>query len=117
MGAFVFGRRDLLRSIGGWSEDYFIWWEDVDLCKRLRQLKETIMYTPRTRVIHYESKSFVQQRSFLRQKRFTKGMLIYFKKYHNKLAWLWLWLASLDSLVLAWIAQLFKFYPKSQAKL
>ena len=117
MGAFIFTRREIMKKIGGWSEDYFIWWEDIDLCRRLRQLGEKIVYTPVSRVIHYEGKSFAQQLSFSKQRRFNRGLLIYFKKYHSRLAWFILRLASIDSLVLAWIAQLFRFKSKTQSKL
>jgi len=117
MGAFIFARREIMQKIGGWSEDYFIWWEDIDLCKRLRQLGEKIVYAPVSRVIHYEGRSFAQQLSFSKQRRFNRGMLAYFKKYHSRLAWFILWLASIDSLVLARISQIFRFRPKTQAKL
>ena len=117
MGAFIFIHREIMKKIGGWSEDYFIWWEDIDLCKRLRDLGEKIIYTPATRVIHYEGRSFVQQLSFMKQKRFNRGLLTYFKKYHSRPAWFFLRLASFDSLTLAWFAQLFRFKPRTQSKL
>lgn len=117
MGAFVFIRYDIIKNIGGWSEDYFIWWEDLDLCKRLHELGEKIMYTPISRVVHYEGKSFARQMSLIKQKRFTRGMLTYFKKYHSKAAWIILWLARFDALILAWLAQVFKIKPKTQSRL
>ncbi|MFA5318215.1 MAG: glycosyltransferase family 2 protein [Patescibacteria group bacterium] len=117
MGAFIFIRRDIMKKIGGWSEDYFIWWEDLDLCKRLRKMGEKIMYVPYARVIHYESRSFNQQMSLAKQKRFNRGLLTYFKKYHNWFSWFLLKLATLDSLILAWLTQLFKVEPKTQSKL
>jgi len=117
MGAFVFIRREIIKKIGGWSEDYFIWWEDLDLCKQLRKMGEKIMYLPDTRVIHYESRSFNQQMSLIKQKRFNRGLLIYFKKYHNWFSCFLLKLVALDSLMLAWLAQLFKVKPKTQSKL
>ncbi|MEK7067425.1 MAG: glycosyltransferase family 2 protein [Patescibacteria group bacterium] len=117
MGAFIFTRREVMKKIGGWSEDYFLWWEDIDLCKRLRQLGEVIVYTPISRVLHYEGRSFARQLSFSKQRRFNRGLLTYFKKYHNRFAWFVLFLASIDSLGLAWVSQLFRFKPRSQSKL
>jgi len=117
MGAFVFIRRDIMKRIGGWSEDYYLWWEDLDLCKRLRKMGEKIMYIPNTRVIHYEGRSFSQQMSLTKQKRFNRGLLIYFKKYHNWFVWAILKTVTWDSLMLAWLVQLFKIKPKSQSKL
>ena len=117
MGSFVFTQRDMMKKIGGWSEDYFFWWEDLDLCKRLRQTGEKIMYTPISRVIHYEGQSAAQQMSLAKQKRFNKGMLTYFKKYHNKFSWFMLKLATWDGLILAWLTQILRIKPKSQSKL
>jgi hypothetical protein len=117
MGAFIFMHADVMKKIGGWSEDYFLWWEDIDLCTRLRRLNEKIMYLPQSRVIHYESKSFAQQSSLPKQKRFNRGLLTYFKKYHSRFVWFMLKLVTLDSIVLAWLSQLFRIKPKSQAKL
>jgi len=117
MGAFVFVRRDIIKKIGGWSEDYFIWWEDLDLCQRLRRIGEKIMYAPISRVIHHEGKSFAKQLSLAKQRRFVKGMLIYFKKYHGRFSWFLLKIASWDSLFLAWFAQIFRIKPKTQSKI
>jgi len=115
MGALVFIKADVIKKIGGWPQEYFIWWEDVDLCTSLRKMGEKIMYTPDSRVIHYESKSFAQKMSLGKQKMFNQSMLIYFKKYHGKFAFIILKIINLDSLCLAWLAQIFKFKPKSQA--
>jgi len=117
MGAFVFIKKEVIKKIGGWSQDYFIWWEDVDLCTRLRKVGERIIYTPKSRVIHHESKSFAQQLSFAKQKIFNKSMLIYFQKYHSRLDWFVLKMAGWDSLVLSLLAQIFKFKPKTQSRL
>ncbi len=117
MGAFIFIRRAIIKPIGGWSQDYFIWWEDLDLCKRLRKTGEKIMYLPDSRVIHYEGRSFKQQMSLEKQKRFNRGMLTYFKKYHSWPTWLMLKIISWDSLILAWLSQVAKLKPKTQSKL
>ncbi len=116
MGAFTFARRDMMLKLNGWSKDFYIWWEDVDLCKRARQAGWKIMYTTSTYVIHHEGKSFAQQMSLEKQKRFTKGMLIYFKK-HKKAAMLILLILVPASLLLAWLVQLARIRPRPQGKL
>ncbi|MDP3900667.1 MAG: glycosyltransferase family 2 protein [bacterium] len=117
MGAFIFARRELMTQIGGWSEDYFVWWEDLDLCKRLQQINEKIVYLPISRVLHYEGKSFLQQKSLKRQTNFNRSMLTYFRKYHRWPAWLFLKFASFDSYILSAVTQIFKIQPKTQSKL
>lgn len=36
-GAYVFGRASLLRTLGGYRDDYFMYWEDVEFCHRARR--------------------------------------------------------------------------------
>ena len=52
-GAFLMVRRDVLNAIGGWDERFFpIWFEDVDLCRRIRQAGYAIRYVPHCRARH-----------------------------------------------------------------
>ena len=81
MGAFVLVKNEVIRDLGGWDEDYYLWWEDLDLCKRAQDKGYQIWYTPQTKVIHYEAKSFEQQMSLEKQKRFNRGMALYFLKH------------------------------------
>ncbi len=46
-GAFLMVRRDVLEQIGGWDEQFFpLWFEDVDLCLRIRRAGWRIRYLP-----------------------------------------------------------------------
>src|SRR3989339_711887 len=117
MGACVFTRKDMISGIKGWSEDYPLWWEDVDLCKRYQLRGQKIVYTPKTKIIHYEGKSFEQRLSLAKQKRFLRGMLTYFYKYHSKLAFGILLIISPLSLFLAFLTQIFKVKPRTQSKI
>ena len=117
MGAFVFSRGEIIKKIDGWDDNFFIWWEDLDLCKQIQELGLKIIYTPITKIIHHESKCFAQQLSLEKQKRFNKGMQIYFKKHHNFFAYLILSILSPVSLLLAWISQIIKIKPKPQSKI
>lgn len=117
MGAFILSKAEIIRRIGGWDEDFYLWWEDLDLCKRIQNLGLKIVYTPITKVIHHEGQSFNQQMSVPKQKRFNRGMAIYFKKHNGLIAYSLVYLANVPSLLLAFISQLFKIKPKSQSKI
>lgn len=52
MGASLLIRRDLFERVGGFDERFFLYWEDADLCKRLRTLGYTVRYVPSARVVH-----------------------------------------------------------------
>jgi GT2 family glycosyltransferase len=117
MGAFILMKREVFEKVGRWSEDYWMWWDDVDLAYQFQKQKLNIFYTPITKIIHHESKSFEQVKSLERQKRFNKGMLIYFKKYGQFWQYLVLLLLQPISFFLAWITQVFKIKMKQQSKI
>ena len=51
-GACMLARREALRRVNGFDERYFLYWEDADLCRRLRALGSQVRYVPRATVIH-----------------------------------------------------------------
>jgi GT2 family glycosyltransferase len=50
-------RRDAFDEIGGFDERYFLYWEDADLCRRLRKAGWTIRFRPDARVVHVGARS------------------------------------------------------------
>ncbi|HTE05481.1 MAG TPA: glycosyltransferase, partial [Planctomycetota bacterium] len=51
-GACLFVRADLFRRLGGFDEDFFLYYEDVDLAARALALGWTTHYTPRVSAAH-----------------------------------------------------------------
>jgi GT2 family glycosyltransferase len=51
-GAALMVRRDAFRSVGGFDQSFFLYMEDVDLCRRLRADRWTIRYEPGVEVQH-----------------------------------------------------------------
>jgi N-acetylglucosaminyl-diphospho-decaprenol L-rhamnosyltransferase len=51
-GACVLVRRTALASIGGWDEEFFLYGEDVDLCRRLTDAGQRIVYEPAATAVH-----------------------------------------------------------------
>ena len=51
-GMFMLLRSDTLRSLGGFDERYFLYYEDVDLCARLREQGFEVAVCPVASVIH-----------------------------------------------------------------
>jgi len=117
MGAFIFARSNFIKNIGGWNLDYFLWWEDVDLCKKVSDLRKKIIYTPISEVIHYEGRSFNQLESIKKQKRFNNGMKIYSKKYFSKLSYFFVTILSFISIFLSFLVKIFKIKPRGQGKI
>ena len=51
-GMFMLFRSDVFREIGGFDEKFFLYYEDVDICWRLRQKGYEIKLVPSVEVIH-----------------------------------------------------------------
>lgn len=51
-GMFMLFRSDAYRALGGFDEAYFLYYEDVDLCHRLRKAGKTVVYNPAAEVVH-----------------------------------------------------------------
>ena len=51
-GACMLARRDALARVGGFDERYFLYWEDADLCRRLRREGHHVRYVPSAVAIH-----------------------------------------------------------------
>ncbi|MEZ4629925.1 MAG: glycosyltransferase family 2 protein [Deinococcales bacterium] len=56
-GSCMLLKRDKLLALGAWDERYFMHWEDLDLCMRLNQAGEEILFLKDVRVLHYKSVS------------------------------------------------------------
>jgi GT2 family glycosyltransferase len=51
-GACMLARREALVQVGGFDERYFLYWEDADLCRRLRGRGYQVRYVPGACAIH-----------------------------------------------------------------
>ena len=80
-GSFFMIRREVLDKIGLLDEGFFIWFEEVDFCKRVTEAGYTVAYTPIAKCVDYVGQSFKQIKFYPKQKMFTESMLYYFKKH------------------------------------
>ncbi|NQU99126.1 MAG: glycosyltransferase family 2 protein [Parcubacteria group bacterium] len=93
-GSFFMIRREVIDKIGGLDERYFIWFEEVDYCRQVKNAGFKVMYTPVSKCIDLKGKSFDQVPRGKAQEYFKDSMLKYFKKWHSswqyyllKMAW------------------------------
>ncbi len=94
MGACLLIRRELLEEIGFFDENFYIWFEEVDFCKRAKEAKKIIYYYKDAEIKHRGAASFKQVFSLKKQLLFNKSLFYYFKKHHSFLAYLGLLLLS-----------------------
>lgn len=61
-GACMLASVDALRKVNGFDERYFLYWEDADLCRRLRAHGYHVRYVPSATAIHLVAHSSSQAR-------------------------------------------------------
>jgi GT2 family glycosyltransferase len=57
-GTALFVRKDFFHEVGGFDEKFFMYFEDMDLCKRLRKKNKEIFYYPDFCVEHFGGQSY-----------------------------------------------------------
>jgi N-acetylglucosaminyl-diphospho-decaprenol L-rhamnosyltransferase len=80
MGASMLIRRGPFDEVGGFDERYFLYWEDADLCRRLRARGYAIRYVPAARVVHIGAVSS-RTRSGLATRAFHRSAYLYYATY------------------------------------
>jgi GT2 family glycosyltransferase len=56
-GCFILIRGDLLKRLGGFDEQFFYYYEDMDLCRRIWESSYAIIYTPEVTITHLGGRS------------------------------------------------------------
>ena len=94
-GAFAILRRELVERIGFFDPRFFLYYEEVDLCRRLRAAGCAIMYWPDLRIMHVggeSSKTLGDMAFSAKGSQLTlwrmRSQLLYYRKWHGVLmAW------------------------------
>ena len=81
-GASLFIRKELFDKLGGFDENFFMYFEDIDLCRRIREAGYRVIYFPEFSVRHFGGKSFKDKK--LQKKYFYQSQDCYFKKHFGK---------------------------------
>ena len=82
-GACMLGRTGTLREVGLFDERFFLYLEDVDLCKRLRDAGHFVAVEPRARVTHEGGGS--RQDASATTRAFRSSRLAYEEKHGTRL--------------------------------
>jgi hypothetical protein len=62
-GACLLTRRDVLETISGFDENFFLYSEDVDLCARVRSTGALVLFTPEVEIVHLLGRSARKDRT------------------------------------------------------
>jgi GT2 family glycosyltransferase len=79
-GACMAVNAEAFRSVGGMDERFFLYWEDADLCKRLKEAGWRVVYLPAAVVTHGIGRSRRHARA-LSVRAFHRSAYLYFAKH------------------------------------
>lgn len=81
-GAAMLVRRSVVEKVGGFDEAFFMYSEELDWCRRIKEAGWEIVYYPEARIIHHEGKSS-EQVVPARHIYFQSSKIHYTRKYHG----------------------------------
>jgi len=82
-GACLLARREALDAIGHFDEKFYFYFEDTDLCYRLKKAGWHLLYCPEAQVTHHGSQSFNKLRRSQKTALYFAGLICYFRKHSS----------------------------------
>jgi N-acetylglucosaminyl-diphospho-decaprenol L-rhamnosyltransferase len=80
-GACLAVNRKVLEGVGGLDERFFLYFEDIDWCLRMRRAGWRVVYNPTLQVIHLGGTS--QPQRHMANRLYYQSMLKFYKKHYN----------------------------------
>ncbi len=94
-GAFCIARPEVLAKVGLFDPAFFLYYEEVDLCKRIKDAGYSIWYWPDVVVVHWGGESSKRVKTLAYSSMAAqvvmwrmRSMFLYYRKHHDEQAWL-----------------------------
>ncbi len=98
VGAYMLMRKEALEQVGLLDETFFMYGEDIDLCKRIGEAGWRVVYYPEVTVLHV--KRAASRQSKRAKFEFVRAFLIFFNKHYRLQTPWWQRLAVLTGIAL-----------------
>ena len=87
-GCFMIINREFFMNIGGFDDRFFLYFEDVDICRSAKQMGSKVIFDPRVEVIHHAKYQSSSYKGILNSIIFNKTA-----RYHicSWLKYMWKW--------------------------
>lgn len=80
-GASMMFRKEVFRKIGGFDKSFFLYFEETDICKRLREKGYQVVYFPKSVVTHLVGRSLQDNEKI--QTYFERSRFLFIKKHQS----------------------------------
>jgi len=86
-GSCMFVRRSAIDEVGGFDKDYFLYYEDIDICYRMHKAGQTVVFNPVLEVVHFRRRSRILNKdaTYVISK---ESKLLYYKKRKQRISYL-----------------------------
>ncbi len=83
-GACLLTTKEVLHYTNYFDEEFFLYFDDSDLCARIRKLGKKIVYFPKAKIVHYlgKSKEIIPLKHLIE---YRKSQLYFYKKHNSKI--------------------------------
>ncbi len=102
IGACMMVRREAIEQVGLMDEDYFLFFEETDLCYRMKRAGWKIYHVPQAQIIHFQGKSAEKEKERAKVE-YYRSRYIFFKKNRGISQWLILLIGLMVKLILSFI--------------
>jgi GT2 family glycosyltransferase len=96
MGAYMMLKKEVFEKTGGFDETIFMYGEEIEWCKRIKDKGFRTFYNPEIKITHLDkaSSKFLLEKPLLNE---IRGIVRYFKQHYKNYYWwikwsLWKWL-------------------------
>jgi N-acetylglucosaminyl-diphospho-decaprenol L-rhamnosyltransferase len=95
-------RRKALEEAGNFDEKYFLYFEDIDLCYKIRQGGWTLRFCPQAQIFHIGGTSTSAVKNFSRY-HYRKSQIYFYRKHNSRLS---------QGLLRVYLFMIFAFFPR-----
>src|SRR5439155_8557227 len=101
-GSCLLARRKTVNQVGLLDEQFFMYYDEVDWCRRMKSAGWRVFYVPEAQVVHHVAAS-VKQVGFEAYRRLFESQYRYFRKHASWPAWLAVLLVGRLGLATHWL--------------
>jgi GT2 family glycosyltransferase len=84
-GACLLARRSAVEGAGGFDKNFFLYFEDIDLCRRMREKGYRLVFFPGVKVIHVGGAS-TSQGKWRSRLEYRRSQIQYYRKHNSELS-------------------------------
>jgi hypothetical protein len=106
-GAFLLVRKKAVEEAGFFDDNFFLYFEDIDLCRRIKQRGWKLIFFPRASAFHYGG-STTRPLGLKSRLEYRRSQLYYYRKHNSKASLMLLKGYLRLSFTVLWIRSLFK---------